>query len=707
MAGPDRVTHFFQTWSNNLQLQQRALLGILTVICEGQKMVLTTVKNFEDDLKMRTERMREENLKAKPGAVLDQIDNSARGFVDKLVDHAKSGAIQLHRSPHKNKIYALNIAGHSFAGMAVGLAASGGSLGGLLVGSVVGSAVAAVECLAFNRLLSEYADHFKISSPEGRVVMQALTYSAKKKDQTLLCPLTGRVPLQPMRTPFSKRVYEREALIKWIGENKVCPETQKPLTIKDLTFPLGTALQLMDFVDEQDMKSSKSGEKAARDLIRDGYDNPFRDLFIQNMERMSDAILTGKMEDGAIMAMMQQFGKSLLPLSQSGSLQTTSHNQSLVGPARKVQHHMLRNAELARTAAERDLKSSGNLDAMNKRLQIPFFKAGTELPPPSPSGIRIGLPNHENNCWLNSILKFVCCTTHFDQMLTDPPPAGKEMLQGLIREIVISLRLGKKPGPLLNALLKEIDILTPNIQIRAQQDAVELLIYLISQLKWKPAYAVKGEETESYHKQEKYPRLGITYTAREIMPVAFKKYGVVNDFQTYIDITIPEHFGGSQIDLSICLKNECVRKLKPDNRLAKNEGDLKEVRYSSTTHLLNFPKVIMVYVKRMLKKSDGRVDRIAAPIKVDKNGRIPLTRSKVTYETIDGVHRATAIQPVEMRYYRIGAAIVQVGNVENGHYFCMERTADGTLVKHDNETFEVNPKEDLSNIGYFLRLDLV
>lgn len=692
MVAPGGFTQFFQAWSDNIRREQRMLLGAVTVICEGQKTLLTgisnTVKNFEDNLKMRIEQMREENLKAKPPSIFDEMGKSAQNFVDQLVDQAKSGAVQLHRSPHKKKVFALNTAGHAVVGMTVGLIATNGSLVGLAVGGAVGSVLSAAECLVFNSILSTYAEHFKISSPEARIAVQMLTDSAKKKNQILLCPLTGRVPLQPARTPYSKGVYEREALIKWIGETKVCPETQKPLEIKDLTVPLGISLQLMDLVDEQDMKSAKSGEKAARDLIRDGYDNPFRDLFAQNMDRMANAILKDKMEDEDIRAMMQQFAMSLLPSSQGASLQTASYNPV---SSRKVQPHMV---------TERDLKSSANLrlsskeaDALNEKLQIPVFRAGTELPLPSPDGIRIGLPNHKNNSWLNCILKFIGCTTHFDQMLTDPPPVGKEMLQGLMREIVISLRLGKKPGQFPEALLKEIARLTPNIQIH---DAVEGLFHLIQQLKWKPAYATRGAETETYHKQEMYPRLGVTYTPREKMPVGFKKYGVVNDFQTHIEITIPEHFSGSQIDLSKCLKNECVQILRPDNYLSVTEGNVKAARFSSTTHLLNFPKVIMVHVKRVLE--------ISVPIKLDKNGLVALTRSDITYETNDGVHKAIAMLPVETRYYRIGAAIVQAGN---DHDFCMERAVDGTLVKHDDETYEINPKEDLSSRGYVLRLDLV
>lgn len=91
---------------------------------------------------------------------------------------------------------------------------------------------------------------------------------------------------------------------------------------------------------------------------------------------------------------------------------------------------------------------------------------------------------------------------------------------------------------------------------------------------------------------------------------------------------------------------------------------------------------------------------------MDENQRICLVRSQVEYDTINGVARVVAMRPVEQGFYRIGAAIVHTGNLEQGHYQCMERAANGTLIKHNDSICELNPTEDLSRMGYFVRLDL-
>lgn len=377
------------------------------------------------------------------------------------------------------------------------------------------------------------------------------------------------------------------------------------------------------------------------------------------------------------------------------------------------------------SASERDSKhsvdsasvfSQWKIDSWldNCDVVIPPFTARSQLPAPPQGGIRIGLKNYGNTCWLNSLLKFISCTTYYDRMLTDPPPAGKERFQGILREVVVALRLGKEPGNFLNALLKEISDLIPTLHIGTQQDAPELLFKLIDQLKWKPANAAKGAETEAFNKEGTYPRLGLTYKPQGNAPQGWGRYGTVENFQTHVDITIPKHFSGKELDLLTLLYDEGIRELKPEKLLATAQGDIKTMKFLSKTYLLHLPKIIMINIKRVSvvqadnkERSESIQQRIGAPIKLDKNQLIPLLRHDVVYETIAGVKRAVAIQPAEIKFYRIGAAVVQTGNVDSGHYRCMERAADGTLIKHDDTSCETNTKEDLSTLGYFVRLDLV
>lgn len=347
-------------------------------------------------------------------------------------------------------------------------------------------------------------------------------------------------------------------------------------------------------------------------------------------------------------------------------------------------------------------------DGVDLNIPIPAFQPGTQIPIPPQDGLKIGLKNFGQTCGINSIIKFIACTTFYDQMLVDPVPADREKLQGLLRMIVFSLRNGTAISDnLLLAFLYEVNHTLQGIQIGAQNDAPEFLFQLIQNLQWKPAHLTDAEAIK-VHKKGMFPRQGISYKTAEQIPDGWGKYGSVEkNVLTQLDITIPEYYAGKILDLPTLIKDIGVRNLRPDKLIATAQGAAKEVKFTATTHLLNLPPTIMIYVKRFLSDANGaNRKKIDSAIKLE-NDSIPFTRHQATIQTINNSLCITKITQAETRYYRIGAAVVHMGTTDNGHYVCLERASNGALIEHNDEITRATSPNDFGSLGYFLRLDLV
>jgi preprotein translocase subunit SecA len=344
-----------------------------------------------------------------------------------------------------------------------------------------------------------------------------------------------------------------------------------------------------------------------------------------------------------------------------------------------------------------------------EEVALPDFRPGTPMPVPPQAGIQVKLKNFRLTCWLNSVLKFIGCTPYYDAMLVDAPPQGKEKLQGFLREVIICLRTGKEVSDgLLKALIREINKAIPNLRIGQQQDAPELLIQLTNQLLWKPSNVKPGAVAvlEAFHKEGNYPRLGMTYEPLSAIPVGWRKLGQLENFQTHVDITIPASFKGNMLDLGELIKDRGVRQLRLDRVHASVVGAAAEMNFTATTHFVCLPKTIMVYIKRFLDV-DGVKKRVAAPLELDQDQLICLTEYTPTTEMVENQLRVVDMNFSKTRYYRIGAAVIQTGEMNTGHYTCMERAVNGTVLEHNDSEVNVKREPTYGQEGYFLRLDLV
>lgn len=53
-------------------------------------------------------------------------------------------------------------------------------------------------------------------------------------DSELICPITQEPPIEPVVTPHSKQVYEKENLEEWVKENGTDPITHKKMTLNEI-----------------------------------------------------------------------------------------------------------------------------------------------------------------------------------------------------------------------------------------------------------------------------------------------------------------------------------------------------------------------------------------------------------------------------------------------------------------------------------------
>lgn len=326
-------------------------------------------------------------------------------------------------------------------------------------------------------------------------------------------------------------------------------------------------------------------------------------------------------------------------------------------------------------------------------LQLPAFKTGTSLPVFPNDGIKIGLSNYGNTCWLNSILKFISSTSLYDQMLTEKivTPLGK--FQALIREIVTFLRTGKDvPEKYMRALLNEIQTHAPRFILGLQQDAPELLFEFTKLLNWTlPSNS------------ELLLRTGLLYKPTTTLPKGGNKFGTINTAATNLEVTIPPNYSGKELDLALLIRDEgsCMSALDQSEADVKANAD--KFNFVRTTHLLNLPRTIVIYLKRFSWDAKSNAKKLPLPLKLNTNHQIVLTK----HEPVLQNSHVVSMKEVETASYRIGSAVIHKGDPDSGHYVCMIRNPNGSLTEHDDTKIISRLDSSFGSEGYLLRLDRV
>lgn len=369
-------------------------------------------------------------------------------------------------------------------------------------------------------------------------------------------------------------------------------------------------------------------------------------------------------------------------------------------------------------------EAPANLPGADKAVDIPSFTYGSELVAPPREGIRLGLANNHNDviCWANSSLKFISCTIMYDTMLTQVPPKGMERLQGLLREIVVSLRKNEKISyTFLIAYARELVEKVRDKRIRdkwigrpedlpkigRQQDAPELFMDLLKLLEWYPIDA-KGAEVESINKRNVFPQTATLYHPQTPLGPGQVKNPTIGNYQTHLTLTLKADTPDDiPLDLAQLIANVETKEVRPDLSSGEDNAKQTNLPFLTTTCLINLPDTIMVYLNRGVSKGgvkDGR--KVDAKILLDSNHRIALKRYETQFTTIGEKQIPTNLVERETQFYQIGAAIEHMGSLGGGHYNCYERAKNGALLLHDDAWVGIYQDEAEFGVkGYFLRLD--
>lgn len=319
-------------------------------------------------------------------------------------------------------------------------------------------------------------------------------------------------------------------------------------------------------------------------------------------------------------------------------------------------------------------------------------------------GIRCGVPNKGNTCWLNATLQFIASTHQFDLMLSSEAIEECLPLQQCLIEIINELR-SKNGGVVSNkrydALLKEINKLEGIEKIGEQEDAPALFQALFGAFHWPPPYSTESDAKD----------LICTCDYYEPVESQAQKYGKINSPKMWQEITIPQGYKGP-LQLSYLI--ELPERLTVEDKIS---SVTQNRLFDKHTRFTQLPNTLIFYIKRsIISDSDysKAISRGEDPQNYAKKAYNPVLMEgeKITFteyspEKDDKGHILFA-KPKTRKIYQVRASITHSGYAGGGHYVCRERALDGTLLEHsDRFTSLLGKKSEIGSQGYLFRLDLV
>lgn len=323
----------------------------------------------------------------------------------------------------------------------------------------------------------------------------------------------------------------------------------------------------------------------------------------------------------------------------------------------------------------------------------------------SEKGIRCGLPNRGNTCWLNAALKFIASTHSFDPMITRKNINRKYIpLQNHLIEMVNELRTLEKGVVDIkkyDALVEEIAKLDGIEEIGKQEDARALFQVLFNVFQWPPAHP-SNDQAEN-----------LVRTCAYYKPVDSSniKYGKINSSKMWQEITIPQGYEGA-LKLDQMIESPDRLEVTPD--VAVTEGS----QFDKNTRFIHLPNTLIFFVKRSIiseEELNSALDqeediqthakKAYNPIHMNEDETITFTEYCLIKDN-DG--NILGVKPKTRKTYKLTGTITHSGEDGQGHYVCQERALNGTLVQHNDSKVKVLEEgTPISSQGYLLRLDLV
>lgn len=360
----------------------------------------------------------------------------------------------------------------------------------------------------------------------------------------------------------------------------------------------------------------------------------------------------------------------------------------------------------------------------------PEPKSISTWPLPPYHGIKVGLPNitdtggFGNTCWLNSIIKFMCSGTDFDDMFTKTPPPKMKALQDQFKTLFSILRTGKTAdGQIVKDVPKEtyqefLRALKRSIPqcvgaIGRQQEAEEFFNILGEALEWKPvstSQIIQQEMNES----GLFPRQAAQYIPTDTTPKDKTRSGwQVNSFPILrIKVSYESYTSKAPLDLNqLASTSEIIEDVKPDNPIKvpdthpkarpgalrdESHDFIKQMRLTRLppTMIVSLDRVVIspdiMYMPEVLAHPERYQKKLTNHILVDKDGLISFTEYKPIFN--DQGYVAQLI-PFKKCRYRIDAALTHQGGAFSGHYVCQVRPSSGQKTEHSDK-FVTNMSDD-------------
>jgi len=356
-----------------------------------------------------------------------------------------------------------------------------------------------------------------------------------------------------------------------------------------------------------------------------------------------------------------------------------------------------------------ELSNHQKTNAKAKTSALPPYKLEDlgPLPPPPKDGIKMGLVNSGNTCWLNACLKFIASTSHFDGLFDVDTsqlkkPKIMSRLQLALKEAIRALRQGAANSTinkkLYLALVHAVSAQLPGKGIGTkQQDASEFFKMFLADLNY-PFTSALNHEREDPSTLSTYPRLIKHYLAES---TAQYKSHRKDNFSPILYVHTHYAEQGNPLEISTILngRKERIENLIDDYN---NMGTFTQVE-----QFVNLPKTLILQAQRTHYVSDdqGTYSFKKSKQKLDfgPEGTLELIECDPKVVKKD---RFSYNTPKFRCFYQPEAAIIHEGNsMDSGHFVCNEQAQDGKIFLHNDTSVsggQVNWED-----GFLIRLRLV
>ncbi|PJD98148.1 MAG: hypothetical protein CK425_00200 [Parachlamydia sp.] len=335
------------------------------------------------------------------------------------------------------------------------------------------------------------------------------------------------------------------------------------------------------------------------------------------------------------------------------------------------------------------------------------------LPPPPPDGIKIGIRNLANTCWLNASMKFMSSTDFWDPILVMPTTTPMQAkLQNTLKTYITRMRtenkgyIGKKDAKILEAEVNKL--IRDDPMIGGQMDAAEFFLCLQRVFQYPSAIDLNPNNP---HKD--FYQSTVVYKSND--PGYFHPPNAdTADPLIKISVSYAEALGDMPLDPATLLKKRDTRTFKEDE---KNEA-APEINYTTSDYPLNLPKTLHINFSRVVGvedergrqkfTEDGLMEQVRCnrPLALDRKGCFELIeydRSNIGLNDSDN----WVIRPTKKCTYQLTGAILHGGSDKDGHYTAIERTETGKFIHHnDRSVNEMDADEAINrceNNGVMLR----